>query len=73
MITNSLLLLFSLSSVFLLLSCKCLRGAVVEWLERLRYGAESLRKVVSLSLGFAMRRLENSLCQLSSKWVPFLN
>ena len=28
-------------------------------------------KVVSSRLGFAMRRLENSLCQLSSKWVPF--
>ena len=28
---------------------------------------------VSSRLGFAMRRLENSLCQLSSKWVPFWN
>ena len=37
-----------------------LRGAVVEWLERLGYGAKSRRKVVNSSLGFAMRRLENS-------------
>ena len=34
---------------------------VVEWFERLDYGAESRRKVVSLRLGFAMRRLENSV------------
>ena len=26
---------------------------------------------VSLRLGFTMGRLENSLCQPSSKWVPF--
>ena len=26
-----------------------------------------------LRLGFAMRRLENSLCHSSSKWVPFSN
>ena len=32
---------------------------MVEWLERLDYGAESRRKVVSSRLGFAMRRLEN--------------
>ena len=49
------------------------RGAVVEWLVRLGYGAESRRKVVSSRLGFAMRRLKNSLCQPSSKWVPFSN
>ena len=49
------------------------RGVVVDWLERLDYGAESRRKVVSSRLGFAMRRLENSLCQPSSKWVPFSN
>ena len=36
-----------------------------------RYGAESWCKVVRLRLGFAMRGLENSLCQPSSKWVPF--
>ena len=49
------------------------RGAMVEWLERLEYDAESRRKVVSLSLGSAIRRLELSLslCQSSSKWVPF--
>ena len=46
---------------------------VVEWLERLDYGAENRRKVVSSRLGFAMRRQENSLCQPSSKWVPFSN
>ena len=28
---------------------------------------------VSSRLGFAMRRLENSLCQPNSKWVPFSN
>ena len=49
------------------------RGAGVEWLERLSYGAEGRRKVVSLRLGFAIRRLENSLCQSSSKWLPFSN
>ena len=52
---------------------KYLRGVVVEWLERLDYGAESRRKVVNSRLGFAMRQLENSLCQPSSKWVPFSN
>ena len=49
------------------------KGVVVEGLERLDYGAESRCKVVSSRLGFAMRRLENSLCQPSSKWVPFSN
>ena len=44
---------------------------MVEWLERLDYGAESRRKVVSSRLDFAIRRLENSLCQRSSEWVPF--
>ena len=44
---------------------------MVAWLERLDYSAESRRKVVSSRLGFAMRRLENSFCQPSSKWVPF--
>ena len=48
-----------------------LRGAVVECLERLDHGAESRRNVVSSTQGFAVRRLENSLCQPSSKWVPF--
>ena len=37
------------------------------------YGAESRRKVVSSRLRFAVRPLENSLCQPSSKWVPFSN
>ena len=32
-----------------------------EWLERLNYGAESHRKVVSSRLGFAMRRLRKTL------------
>ena len=32
---------------------------------------QSHRKVASSRLGFAMRRLENSLCHPSSKWVPF--
>ena len=49
------------------------RSAVVEWFEQLDYGAESRRKVVSSRLGFAMRRLENSLCRPSSEWVPFSN
>ena len=34
-------------------------------LERFDYGAESRRKAVSSRLGFAMRRVENSLCQPS--------
>ena len=38
-------------------------GAVVEWLGRLDYGAESRRRVVSSRLGFAIRRLENSVNQ----------
>ena len=45
------------------------RSQCLEWLG---YGAESRGKVVSLRLGFAMRQLENFLCQPSSKWVPFL-
>ena len=44
---------------------------MVEWLERLNYGAESRRKVESSRLGFAMRRLENFPCQPSSEWVLF--
>ena len=44
---------------------------MVEWLYWLDYGAESRHKVVSSGLGFAMRQLENSLCQPSSEWVPF--
>ena len=47
------------------------RGVVVEWLERL--GGESRLKIVSSRLGFAMRRLENCLCQPSSNSVPFSN
>ena len=58
---------------FRLVYNKTLRGVVVEWLERLDYDAESRRKVVSSRLGFAMRRLQNCLCQHSSKWVPFPN
>ena len=49
------------------------RGAVVEWLERCGYGAESRRKVVSSRLGFAIRLWENFFCQPSSKWVTFAN
>ena len=30
------------------------RGAVVEWLERCGYGADSRRKIVSSRLGFAI-------------------
>ena len=49
------------------------RGAVVEWLEWLGYGAESRRKVAGSRLGLAivLRGLENSFCQTGSKWVPF--
>ena len=43
-----------------------LERVVVKWLEQLGYGAESRRK-----REFAMRQLENSLCQSSCKWVPF--
>ena len=48
------------------------RGVIVKWLELLN-GAGTRHKVVSSRLGFAMRQLENSLCQPSSKWVPFSN
>ena len=54
------------------LGVKRVRGAVVEWLEQLGYGAES-RRIACSRLGCAMRRLENSLCQPSRKWVPFSN
>ena len=43
------------------------------WLERLIYGAESCRKVVSLKLGCTIWQLENSLCQPRSEWVTFSN
>ena len=46
---------------------------MVEWLEQFVSGAESRRTDVSSKMGFAMRRLENSLCRLSSEWVPFSN
>ena len=46
---------------------------MVEGLEQLDYGAANRREVVSFGLGFAMRRLENSLSQPSSEWVPFSN
>ena len=46
---------------------------MVEWLKQHDYGAESRRNFVSLRLGFAMRRLKNSLCRPSSEWVLFSN
>ena len=46
---------------------------MVERLEWLDYGAENRRKVVLLRPDFAIRRLENSLCRLSSEWIPFSN
>ena len=46
---------------------------MVEWLEQLGVGAGSCLTVVSSRLGFAMRRIEHSLCQPSGKWVPFSN
>ena len=49
------------------------KGALVEWLERLCCSAKSCWNVVSLRLGFATRRLENTLCQPSSIRVPFSN
>ena len=48
-------------------------GAIVKWLEWLGYGAESRHKVVNARLGFTMGRLDSSLCQPGSKWVPFFN
>ena len=51
--------------------CQLFVGAVVEWLELLDCGAESCQKVMRLNPGFASQGLENSLCQLSSKWVSF--
>ena len=50
-----------------------MRGAVVEWLQRLGCDAESRRQVVSSRLGLALRRPENSLSKPSSKSVPFSN
>ena len=44
---------------------------MVESLERLDYGAEGRRKVEYLNPGLAIRRLENSFCQSSSKWNLF--
>ena len=49
------------------------RRAVVEWLEWLGYGAESRRNVMSSRLSFAIRRLENFVCQPNSKCESFLN
>ena len=46
-------------------------GAVVVWLERLGYDAESRHKALSLRLGLAMRRLENSVCPPSSNIGTF--
>ena len=48
-----------------------LRGAGVVRAARLQRRKLPFR--VSSRLGFAMRQLENSLCQPSSKWVPFSN
>ena len=48
---------------FFTLACPNLRGAVVEWLETLGYGAESLRKVVRSRPSFLIRRLENLSAQ----------
>ena len=42
---------------------------MVEWLEQLDYGAESCQKSLNTRLVFAVRQLENSLCQPSSEWV----
>ena len=39
----------------------------------LSYGTEIHRNVVRFNLGFTIRRLENYLCQPSSKWLPFSN
>ena len=47
-----------------------LRGAIVEWLEALVYGAQSPWKVVSSNLGFTFQQLENWFCQLCSRWLP---
>ena len=47
-------------------------GAIVAWLETLRLGAGSCCRVVKSQTCFAIQRLENSLCQPSSKWVPFV-
>ena len=45
----------------------------MECSERLGYGAGNRRQVVSSRLGFIIRRLENGLCQLSSKIGTFSN
>ena len=46
-------------------------GAMVEWLERLGYGAESRRKV-EFEAGLC-HATTVKLCQPSSKWVPVSN
>ena len=57
------------------------RACLVSWLERRRGRVVRAARLwcrkspyrVSSRLGCAMRRLENSLCQPSRKWVPFSN
>ena len=49
------------------------RSAVAEWLEPLGYDVEGRRKVVSANSGLTIRRLENSQCQPSRKWIPSSN
>ena len=49
-----------------------MRGAVVEWLERLDSGAESRRKFICSRL-FRHPTTGKHPLSPSSKWVPFLN
>ena len=48
------------------------RSAIVEWLKRLDYGAESRREEVSSNPSFAIRRTEK-FCLASGKWEPISN
>ena len=49
------------------------RGGVVKLVRAAWLWCRKSPQSVSSRLGFAMQRLENSLCQPSSKWIPFLN
>ena len=49
------------------------RSAVVEWLERLGYGAKSHRKVVSSTPGLEVIKLFSCSTQLSMKFFLLIN
>ena len=59
--------LAALSAIVLTVDHQRKRGAIVQWLERLRYGIEIRRGVLISNKGFAIRRLEIGLCQPGRK------